>query len=433
MAKYVYPGPSYIFGIEQSFRIKITNKRINEYVSLVNVSYEIFSWVDSNVTLKFYLNNNLIDTKEYFIQAGQTIYDYPTYVIEKEGNYTIKIVANFTTYNIIKEDSFTFTLTLYDFDVTYYNYTIYNNVKYVDTLAYNIKARCGVLGKNALIVINLTDTEKIYNLVCDNQTIIINESFRFLKEGDKNVSFTLLAVDPSDNKEIKDMFRADLEPPSIILETDLGKGFRDSLTVYANLSFVDSMSPLLKCFYQINNVSEAKDILNNTRLNIDFNVLGKTIIKATCYDLVNHSYSFEKEYVFNIIEFYKAINENTEEEISLYQVIIYNYINNVTIIETVNITKDKIYYLAEYSTGLIVIRVKADGFYERSYAITIKEPSIISLMPVLIPETTPTALLTTIQVLDELNNPVKDAYVVILLPIKGQIIAVTSGYTDSSR
>jgi hypothetical protein len=91
--KFTDPEPTYSFGTEQiNLRIKITNKRINEYVSLVNVTYEISSGADSNVTLEFYLNNNLVDTGEYFIQAFQTIYDYYVYTIEKEGNYTIKLL-----------------------------------------------------------------------------------------------------------------------------------------------------------------------------------------------------------------------------------------------------------------------------------------------------------------------------------------------------
>jgi Domain of unknown function (DUF2341). len=68
VAKIVSPEPSYTFGTEQSFRIKITNKRLNEYVSLVNVTYEVFSTRDSNVILEFYLNNNLIDTKHIISQ-----------------------------------------------------------------------------------------------------------------------------------------------------------------------------------------------------------------------------------------------------------------------------------------------------------------------------------------------------------------------------
>jgi Uncharacterized conserved protein len=148
--KYAPVEPSYSFGTEQiGFSFEITNKRLNEYVSLINVTYKLFSKVDSNVTLEFYLNNNLVDTKEYFIQASQTIYDHYIYTIEKEGNHTIKVVANFTTHNYVTEDSFAFNLTLYDFNVTYYNYTTYNNVKYVDTLAYNIRARCGVINKNS--------------------------------------------------------------------------------------------------------------------------------------------------------------------------------------------------------------------------------------------------------------------------------------------
>jgi hypothetical protein len=127
--KYTYPEPTYSLGAEKiGFSLEIANKRISEYVSLVNVTYEIFSKVDSNVILEFYLNNDLVDTKEYFIQAGQTIYDHYIYTIEKEGNHTIKIVANFTTHNYVTEDSFAFNLTLYDYNVTYSNYTTYNNI-----------------------------------------------------------------------------------------------------------------------------------------------------------------------------------------------------------------------------------------------------------------------------------------------------------------
>jgi hypothetical protein len=55
--------------LEQSkVQNKITNKRLYETISLVNVTYELLSEADSNVTLEFYLNNNLINTKHIISQ-----------------------------------------------------------------------------------------------------------------------------------------------------------------------------------------------------------------------------------------------------------------------------------------------------------------------------------------------------------------------------
>jgi len=142
--KYAPVEPTYSFGTEQiGFSFEITNKRLNEYVSLVNVTYEIFSALDTNVTLEFYLNNNLVDTREYFIQALQTLHDYYTYVIEKEGNHTIKIVANFIDYNKVREDSFTFTLDFYPPILIFVdNFPYVIDITPTDCITYNREVLC---------------------------------------------------------------------------------------------------------------------------------------------------------------------------------------------------------------------------------------------------------------------------------------------------
>jgi hypothetical protein len=182
-------------------------------------------------------------------------------------------------------------LKLYDFNVTYSNYTVYNNIKYVDTLAYNIKARCGVLGKNVSVVANLFDTNKTYNIVCDNQTVIINESFRFLSEGDKNVSITLLAIDQSDNKEFGfDTFRADLEPPKAIeISYTFRNGFRTDKIENVTIKPVDSISPILFCNLTANDAFYNFSTNNNTQVTRQFNLTFDNNIKVTCWDLLNHT------------------------------------------------------------------------------------------------------------------------------------------------
>jgi hypothetical protein len=170
--------------------------------------------------------------------------------------------------------------------VTYYNYTIYNNVKYVDTLAYNARVRCGVLGKNVLFIINLTDESKVYNITCNNQILIIGESYRFLTEGSKSVVFTFLAVDPTDNREIRDTFRADLEPPVVNWTYTFRNGFRPDKIENVTIKIIDSISPIVYCNLTANDAFYNLSINNNTQVIRQFNLTFNNNIKVTCWDLL---------------------------------------------------------------------------------------------------------------------------------------------------
>ena len=124
--------------IEPSINIKlfqvsvsITNKRSEEFVSKVNVSVNILNTYDNdiNTTIYYLLNGNLVRSENVSILAGSSITLNHTYEILKKGTYniTVKVFDPLRGKNV--SDSFVFTLDLYDFNVTYGNYTEYSPIQ----------------------------------------------------------------------------------------------------------------------------------------------------------------------------------------------------------------------------------------------------------------------------------------------------------------
>jgi len=293
--------------------VEIINKRAKEYISKVNVIYKIWSYEAGNVTVKFYLNDTVIDTKSYTLAANQTIYDSYIFEILKEGTYKITVEANFTDLGVVESDSFIFTLDLYDENVSYSNFTLYNSNKYVDTLDYEVKVRCGALNHN--ITIDAWNN-RTYTIVCDNQTHTITDSFRFKSEGLKQVWFKLNAINPADSRYFgNDTFVADLNPPTIeYLNYTLTEGFRNDLLENATFKVSDTISPVIYCGINANGEIQNYTITNYAQeYSTQFNLSANNLITLQCRDLLNHATS--KQVSFNItlhrIEFVDDIN-NTE-------------------------------------------------------------------------------------------------------------------------
>ena len=94
----------------------------------------------------------------------------------KEGSHNVTVWAKGLQSDVEVTETVIFSLDLYDANVTYSNYTLYNGTKYVDTLKYVLKIRCGVLNHNITILANFTDGIKNYTIVCDNSTKVIEDS-----------------------------------------------------------------------------------------------------------------------------------------------------------------------------------------------------------------------------------------------------------------
>ncbi len=184
------------------------------YTSTVNKSFTLrCGALGHTVTVEMYVNGTKVAYKSYTCD-NSTLTDSLSAEILKEGYYDLYFkLITVDSSNIQQLTPQTINLDLYNINVQYSNYTEYNSNKYVDTLHYTIGVRCGALGHN--ITIDAWNGRN-YTVQCDNSTKTIEDSYRFLTEGTKQIWFYLNAIDSSDSRYFgNDTFIADLEPPII--------------------------------------------------------------------------------------------------------------------------------------------------------------------------------------------------------------------------
>jgi len=315
VAKYTSPEPTYSIGAEEAqsgiSTSILTPTSITYYSETLTANVSLY-WLEtsSNSSTNYSFEAKLDGASVYnttgTIDHQQTIYlTFPLSLYE--DSHTLTAEVNATDFNKTNSDSVSFSVSLYDLNITYPP----SNGLWLDTPNITINFTCW------------RDSSKSVKLyLADNSTITENRTeycggsrllywpYQSDYEGKRNITITLVPYDTANENNHTDSFwyYSDTQYPNVNLTYSLTYGFGTEVEENATYQASDTASFSLNCTYEFGETSGYDEIANTSYGNnytYIFNLTaGWNNLYVNCTDLANHTTQQSQQfstYVFKVL------------------------------------------------------------------------------------------------------------------------------------